>query len=293
VTPHLSRRRAIAIPGGAIAAWEFGPPHAKLDVVFLHANGFNACTYTQILAPLATEMRLLAIDMRGHGLSTLPTLPEGHTWQIYADDLLAVLAALGERPRVLAGHSMGGATALLAAAQLAGGEKLSLVLFDPVIASPEIYAARAGTQDWAQPIVQGALRRKPGFARPAEAMIAYHQRGAFKTWPEAMLADYLRDGLVEQPDGSWALSCAPAWEAANFAAFATSNPIEAFGVIEGPVHILKAERDSVCALNNGESPLTVLPSARLDMVADTSHFLPMERPDLVHASLRAALGQAG
>ncbi len=281
----LSRRRSITIPGGTIAAWEFGDPSAALDVLFLHANGFNAATYTQILAPLAAEMRVLAIDMRGHGRSTLPTNPEGHAWRVYAEDLLAVLHALGECPRVLAGHSMGGAAAMLAAPYL---PPVGLVLFDPVIATPEMYAARGGRLDWDQAMVQGAVRRKPAFARPSEAMIAYLGRGAFKTWQQAMLADYLSDGLARQPDGTYALSCAPAWEAANFAAFATSNPIDGFTDIAGPVHILKAEQESVCFLRCGAAPLTLLAVVRLEVVPGSSHFLPMERPDLVHSALRAA-----
>ena len=42
--------------------------------------------------------------------------------------------------------------------------------------------------------------------------------GAFKTWPETMLADYVAGGFVEQPEGKVELACAPVWEASNYAA---------------------------------------------------------------------------
>jgi surface antigen len=65
-----ARRRQVAVPGGAIAALEFGPADRPLDVLFLHANGFNAGTYADILAPLGDRLRILAVDQRGHGLTT-------------------------------------------------------------------------------------------------------------------------------------------------------------------------------------------------------------------------------
>ena len=75
------RRRFIAIdsPAGAgeMAALDFGPPDRAIDVVFLHANGFNALTYRSILGPLAAGLRVLAIDQRGHGASRLEARPEG------------------------------------------------------------------------------------------------------------------------------------------------------------------------------------------------------------------------
>jgi pimeloyl-ACP methyl ester carboxylesterase len=108
------RRRVIDIAAadgaGQVAALEFGDPSRPLDVLFLHANGFNAGTYRSALAPLADTMRVLAADMRGHGRTRLPTVAEGHSWMVFADDLLALLAALGEIPAVLSvANSRGGA----------------------------------------------------------------------------------------------------------------------------------------------------------------------------------------
>ncbi len=104
-----ARRRMIAVPGGQMAAIEFGPADRALDVVFLHANGFNAATYRSIFAPLADRLRILAVDQRGHGRTTLPAVPyAANVWRGYSDDLLMLLKALGETPVVLSGHSMGG-----------------------------------------------------------------------------------------------------------------------------------------------------------------------------------------
>ena len=113
------QQRLIALParGGAMAALDFGPPNRPVDIVFSHANGFNGRTYRTILQPLASRLRILALDLRGHGASTLPTVIEGRAgWTEFRDDLLALLEAVATGPVVLAGHSMGGTSSLLAAA---------------------------------------------------------------------------------------------------------------------------------------------------------------------------------
>jgi len=278
------RRRTI----GSVAAMEYGPPDRGLDILFLHANGFNAATYRQALAPLGTALRVLAVDMRGHGRTTLPTPTEGHAWRIFADDLLALLTSLGEMPRVLAGHSMGGTTVLLAAPRLAAAHVMDLVLFDPVVAAEAVYQ-NAGAADWEQPLAQGALRRKSAVASRAEAIAAYRGRGGFKTWPDAALEDYLADGLLATPDGGFTLACAPAWEAANFACFGVSNPYAGFDGAGGTVRVLRAERGSTCSVTAQDAALR-WPNVLVETVPGSTHFLPMERPDIVQDALRKTAG---
>jgi pimeloyl-ACP methyl ester carboxylesterase len=272
--------------GSEIAALEYGPPSRGLDILFLHANGFNARTYRQALAPLGATLRVLAVDMRGHGRTNLPTSIEGHAWRIYADDLLALLTALGEVPRVLAGHSMGGTTALLAAPHLIKLHATALVLFDPVVAPKAAYE-NDGAPDWNQPLAQGALRRKSIFTSRAEATAAYRGRGAFKTWPDAMLDDYLEDGLRLDSNGGLTLACAPKWEAVNFACYASSNPHSGLAGAGATVRVLRAEHGSTCSLTESDAP-HYGPRLRVENVPGCTHFLPMERPDLVQDALRNA-----
>src|SRR5687768_14473986 len=78
---HDAHPLRIALPGrgGTVEALELGPAGRPYDVVFSHANGFNALTYRTILAPLAADLRILAYDLRGHGASTLPAVSAGRT----------------------------------------------------------------------------------------------------------------------------------------------------------------------------------------------------------------------
>ena len=104
-----SRTRPLPSRGGAMAMLDLGPRERPVDIVFSHANGFNGRTYRSILAPLAADLRILSLDLRGHGASTLSTQIEGRQgWLQFRDDLLALLDAEADGPVILAGHPMGG-----------------------------------------------------------------------------------------------------------------------------------------------------------------------------------------
>jgi pimeloyl-ACP methyl ester carboxylesterase len=284
------RRRHFTIDtpagGGTIAAIEFGPENRPLDILFLHANGFNALTYRLVMAELDPALRLLAVDLRGHGLTTLPVPAEHPGWQIYADDVLALVAALGEAPRILAGHSMGAATAMLAAPALPKIERL--MLFEPVIVPAPIRAAAGGQPMPNLPMVQTALRRKAAFATREDAFDAYDGRGAFRTWQEGMLTDYLTDGLIQAADGL-TLACTPAWEAANFATFGMADPLAGLAASKAPASIFVAAHGSTCNLDMAALKPAVRRRITLATLPGTSHFLPMERPGIVCKALAEAL----
>ena len=287
---RLSPPRRLSLPvsnrwgDGRMSVLDFGDPKRPVDLVFVHANGFNAMTYRTLLAPLSGSLRIWAPDLRGHGSGSLPADPRGRrNWHDHRDDLVALLDMLDGPPAILAGHSMGGTSALLAAAERpdrVGG----LVLFDPVVWRRWVVAAfhlplldRLGSRI---PLVRGALRRRKVFDSREQAMAAYLGRGAFRGWPEMMLADYLSDGLVEAPEG-FTLACDPAWEASNYAA-QSHDPWRALKQLDCPVTVLKAETSSPCRLP--ENPRG-LPHVTVGTVPGSTHFFPMLQADIARDAL--------
>jgi pimeloyl-ACP methyl ester carboxylesterase len=283
-------RRMIDLDGrgpGQMALLDFGPPDRPVDVVFLHANGFNAMTYRSILAPLEGRLRLLSVDQRGHGASTLNTERAGRTsWYDMRDDLLALMRVLDLRDVVLAGHSMGGTASALAAASEPARVK-SLRLFDPVVMAPGVSTSTDLGPLAQSPLVQGALRRRAVFPNRTAALEAYRGRGAFRTWPEETLADYVAGGFVDLPSGEVTLACEPAWEASNFTSHG-HDTLAAFRAVRCPIHILRASDNSTCRIDSIEAELRASGRFHMETVPGTTHFLPMERPDLVRASLLEA-----
>jgi pimeloyl-ACP methyl ester carboxylesterase len=287
---RLSPPRRLSLPvsnrwgAGQMHVLDFGDPKRPVDLIFVHANGFNALTYRTLLAPLSGSLRIWAPDLRGHGGTRLPAEPGGRRhWHDHRDDLVALLDTVDGPPFVLAGHSMGGTSALLAAAERpdrAGG----LVLLDPVIWNRWVVAAfqlplldRVAARI---PLVKSALRRRAVFDSREQAVAAYLGRGAFRGWPEMVLADYLADGLIET-DGGFTLACDPAWEASNYAA-QSHDPWRALKQLDCPVTVLKGETGSTCAL--AENPRG-LPHVTVRTVPGGTHFLPMLQADIARDAL--------
>ena len=287
---RLSPPRRLSLPvenrwgGGDMAVLDFGDPKRPVDLVFVHANGFNAMTYRTLLAPLSNSLRIWAPDLRGHGQTRLPTgTGRRRGWSDHRDDLAALLDALDGPPVVLAGHSMGGTSALLAAAERP--DKVSkLVLFDPVIwgrFSVALFQLPVFDRLAAHiPLVKGALKRRAVFDTREQALHGYNGRGAFRGWPEMMIADYVSDGLVEAGEG-FALACAPEWEASNYAS-QSHDPWKAMKRVGRPVRILKAETGSTCFPSPG---LRGLPNVTVETVPGGTHFFPMLKADVARDAL--------
>ena len=134
---------------------------------------------------------------------------------------------------------------------------------------------------------RGARKGGAVFPEAGPALTAYIGRGAFKTWPDETIAAYLKGGLKPDPEGV-RLACDPMWEAANFR-MGPAGVQEAVDAVRCPIAVFTAAEGST----TGAPALARLrdrrPDARIDRVPGTTHFLPMERPDLVRAAIREAL----
>src|SRR5690606_26204173 len=101
----LSAPRRLTVPidnrwgGGEMAVLDFGDPARPVDLIFAHANGFNAYAYRTLLQPLSGALRIWAPDLRGHGRTRLPAQSQGRrSWKDHRDDLIALLDAVDGPP---------------------------------------------------------------------------------------------------------------------------------------------------------------------------------------------------
>jgi pimeloyl-ACP methyl ester carboxylesterase len=139
-------------------------------IVLAHGATFRSEDWENIFPRLATRYRVIAYDARGHGKSGRA---ESYAIAALAEDLLRVLETVAAAPAIVIGHSMGGSTAVVAAAMRPAAFR-ALVLEDPVVDNwdrdwrAEYYAA-----------VRKALdsREEPSTFRRAVASLPLPARG--------------------------------------------------------------------------------------------------------------------
>ncbi len=298
----MLRRFRHAYDGGEFAGVEFGDPIKDVSALLLHATGFNAMTYQSLLAPLGLRARLVALDLRGHGRSTMPAKTNFASWRHHRDDVIHWIEKHAPNGLVLTGHSMGACVALLVAGKRPDLVK-GLVLVDPVILPPRIYRFNH-LMPFSRLLMRRlemakmARRRRSDYASVDEARASYKGRGAFATWREPFLDDYLLDAFErtddnphDSEDQTWSLLCTPKMEAATFGAqrnrpWGALRRVKKAGV---PLIILRPEKKAVLSAEEAKRILRRYPRAVVKTVRGTTHFLPMEAPYAVREELSAMI----
>jgi pimeloyl-ACP methyl ester carboxylesterase len=167
-------------------------------LVLLHGYSDNGLCWTPVARELEADYDIVMPDARGHGLSEAPEGP--YSADAMADDVVALVDALGlERP-VLMGHSMGGITAMVAAGRYPDRFGAA-ILEDPALRLPEEeerirQEEETRRREYEERRARGEQPPEPGLlemrAMSREELVALCRRQS-PTWPEGEL-------------GPWALS---------------------------------------------------------------------------------------
>jgi pimeloyl-ACP methyl ester carboxylesterase len=169
--------RAFSVEAGSRLAGETeGEGHPLVLVHGLTATRRYVVHGSRFLA--RSGFRTIAYDARGHGESEPAPGGAGYVYEELAADLAAVLdAQVGERPCVLAGHSMGAHT--LTALALANPERLAgIVVISPAtLGDPPSEEALAHWDQLADGLERGGV----------EGFIAAYDRGLDPAWRSTLL----------------------------------------------------------------------------------------------------------
>lgn len=241
-------------------------------VVLCHATGFCATVWEPLAAALADRYRCVALDFRAHGATRTPDEVELE-WSGMASDLLAVIDAVGDGGPVRAvGHSMGGASIVLAEARRPGTFARAWT-FEPIL------FPRQGIEGGQEPpgIAVAARRRRADFDSREEAVERWAGKPPLSLLDPRCLEAYARGGLVDRPDGGVTLACRPEREAEVFEHH-NSGSFDALSEVRFSL--------AVCASGDGEGPARLVevaaeahPWLHLERYEDLTHFGPLQQPE--------------
>ncbi|PWC26363.1 alpha/beta hydrolase [Pseudoroseomonas aestuarii] len=270
--------RFVTSPDGVrLATYEFGNPQGPA-ILFLHGFAQAALSWDRQLRDpaLARAFRMVAIDLRGHGMSAKP---QGDAFykpgQVWADDVRSVIAELGLQRPVLVGWSYAGRVvgdylAAHGADAVAGINYVdaSSTLGDPAFLGPDV--GLLGPQAMLAPGVEGFIEGTIRFLRacfatqpdPADfqTMLAFN-----------MLAPhYVRAGLSGRP--------------ADYAAVLRALRL--------PVLVTHGEKDRILTPAIARFTAAAVPGARLSLYPDSGHAPFWEEPERYNRELAEFVQQA-
>ena len=258
-------------------------------IIFFHATGLNAATYlnllTKIFEDFDGERSIYAFDQRGHGLSLAEA---DHTklksWKQFSKEAISFLNSLDHESVDLMGHSMGGIVASEVASQL----KLkvqNLIMLEPVLYYSPKDVIKLKLKNFlkfddlsASNKSSSAKQRRNNFASFEEAIEHFTGRAMFASWPEESIMNYLEGGLVKK-EGSFFLSCDPAWEAKTFETV-TFDTYRFLTKATCPVLIIRGDKETSTFTEEAKNALLNKDRILIEEYKGT-HFLPIENVELV------------
>lgn len=275
------REHRQATPEGDICWFEWGESGAGPSVLLLHATGFHARLWDQVVAALPAGAHVIAPDHRGHGRSFKPaTLAD---WAATSDALLPLVDRFAGTSLVGCGHSMGGYALTRLAAERPGAFS-HLVLIDPVIMPPDFYAGQ-GALPVPDPADHPVARRRNQWVDAEEMRARFADRAPYSKWQPQVLADYCTHGLLPAASGEgYELACPPALEASVYQNALRTDPYPWLGRLSAPVTLIRAPQAARGdAMDFSQSPTwtglgPAIGTVRDELWPENSHFIPMEAP---------------
>ena len=247
-----------------------GPP-----VLLLHGHTLDHRVFEGLASAIeARAMRVIRPDLRGHGRSTRP--PQGYHWSDHCGDVEAVLDAAGIDRAAVVGFSLGGGIALEMA--LERPDRVGkLVLMSPVMPDrpfdPEFMAnlkavAAVARTEGIRAAMEGPWMKSPLFA----ASLA--KPGVLETLSEIVKdfpgAEYLAEAR-DRVERDWTVP-------------------DRLGEITADTLVLVGEREMPGFMAFAQDAAEGIPGARLEIIPDSGHLLPLEAADQVATAILDHLG---
>ena len=269
-----------SVDGVRLAVHELAGDSSLPPLLVSHATGFHARCYQPVADELAERFHVWGVDHRGHGASTIPA-DWIVDWSRFGVDTVRVAETVAPDGGLVGiGHSMGGAS-LLMAAHARRDLFDRLVLFEP-IATPPVTSDLAGIDRRQLPIVQGALRRRRTFPSRADAVANYAEKPPLSLMEPAALQNYVEYGFRDAVDDAGhslvELCCEPEYEAEIFMGGRDNGVWELLSEIETSCIIVGGEVLERQPSSNTEAVADRLPNGKYVLEAHQTHFGPFSHP---------------
>lgn len=229
----------------AVETFGSGPP-----IVFAHGLTGNRHGTRAQFAPLASRYRIVSYDQRGHSDSTPVTDPALYDPDLMAEDMTAVLDALGIERAIVGGESMGAATTMRFA--LNHPERVEQLLITAPAFGDRPNPERQRLKDMGMAVTRYGMEK---FLERA----AVRQRDDLG-WSREVI-EYVRANFASHDPASLATALRTVADWLPFPRLAT------LAALACPVHMIAWERDQLHPFELAQRVAAAIPHARLETIA--------------------------
>lgn len=259
--------RRVAVNGVSLAVDVRGKGPA---ILFIHGYPLDHSMWEAQLLGLDGWMRI-APDLRGMGQSDAPDL--GYSMATYAEDLIALITALGLEQVVLCGLSMGGYVAF-EIVRRAPERVRGLVLMDT--------RAEADTAEGRKARDAEAARAREGGAEAIANNMIGRLFAPQTAATQPAVVERIRQVMVATPQAGLLGAIG-----------ALRDRPDSFALLpqltELPALVIVGEEDKVTPPDRAQAMVDALPRGELVVIPGAGHLAPLERPDTVNSALRGFL----
>ena len=295
VTPLNLEQKYISVNGVRMAFVErTGSDESAPTGLFVHGLGCHSRDWDATLRLLDPSQSVICVDFRGHGQSE-KTGP--YSWSQLGSDLCAFIHSLNLESIIGVGHCLG-AHPLLQAAAVLNKRFKALLLFEPAIFAPRAYVAAGQFRMFDSPEEHPYAKRRAAWDSPRQWFDTIRNRSPFDLWSEEVLWDHCQHGLERTEPGRYELRCPPLVEAETSLECASTDIHPMLSSVDVPVKVFRGK-----SARGIRHPLDTIHSLTWPKLAqslrhgsdvqldDLSHYIPMERPELVAEELMTSRQQ--
>jgi pimeloyl-ACP methyl ester carboxylesterase len=262
----------VEINGIPLGVQEMGDRQNR-TIVFAHPMLWGAGAFDEMLAELANDLHVVAVDIHGHGASSHRA---SMTLEEMTEDFYLLLKKLNLRKVIWFGCSIGGMIGMrLALAYPEAIDSLILMSTTARLDPPEIKEATLGLWE----LFRDGHRED--IADPA--MKYFFAPKTYQDRPE-LIEKYKRELIsIKEAEGMFT---------AALAAFNRSDIGDAISRIDAPTLVIAGRDDPATPPAQAEFIAGQIPNARLEVIEDANHLVAIEKPREVTRLVREFLNQS-
>jgi pimeloyl-ACP methyl ester carboxylesterase len=264
--------KAKSFPFSGLQLTYYDSESEKPPLLFCHANGYSAGCYEYYFKALKDKYRILSLDFAGHGKSESSLTFKN--WHFFRDQILTLLDHEKISNITSVGHSLGGASSLLASMKEPDRFK-KLIVWDPVILGFKLITL---SKIFGNPLARGAAKRRSKFSSIELVRRSYRKFPAFASFEPSIYEDYLHSCFRKTGAGEEVeLCCDPQVETKIFS-HAHYHIFLNFHRIYNEVHVLIPKVFEVCSPSLAKLITKKNPKSSITIWEEATHFFPFERP---------------